>query len=351
MDIVIQVIKRYKEIRSLNRLRPTHHCNYGFIGIGNHSMENLFPVLAHFQSFPSWICCTSEKKAALITQKYDGTQGTTDITRILTDESVKGILVSASPMCHFTLASQILRADKALFIEKPPCYGLKDLKKLIDIEHQHPSSIVMVGMQKRYAPATNILLESLKRKALISYNLRYLVGAYPEGNPVYDLFIHPIDYVCFLFGKAEMIGCKKVGSDDSVSYFVMLRHGNTTGILELSTAYSWKNVTEQLVINTKDGVYELNQMEELKYIPKRKTVLGVPMEKVFGKAMSVQYLLSRNNANPTMFNNQIFTQGYYGEIKEFLDKVEANTLAPKGTSSFESMYETYTILDDLEKCE
>lgn len=38
----------------------------------------------------------------------------------------------------------------------------------------------------------------------MSYNLKYLTGSYPEGDAMLDLFVHPLDYVTFLFGKAEV---------------------------------------------------------------------------------------------------------------------------------------------------
>lgn len=341
------MIKRYKNIRSLSRLGSVYNYRYGFIGIGNHSIENLFPVLCHFQVFPTWICCASSRKVPLIEKKYKGVKCTTNIATMLTDKTIKGVFVSASPENHFSLAKNVLESGKSLFIEKPPCTCMQELEQLIEMEKANSSSVVMVALQKRYAPATNILQKRLKCQDIISYNYRYLIGSYPEGKEIYDLFIHPIDYVCFLFGKAEIINCYKTVCGNSVSYFIILKHSATIGILELSTAYSWKNMIDQLVINTNSGIFELKQMDELSYIPKQATILGVPLEKIFDTKASVQYLFQRNNSNPIMINNQIITQGYYNEIKTFLDKVENKNGTHKTKSSFESMHETYKILDYL----
>ena len=37
----------------------------------------------------------------------------------------------------------------------------------------------------------------------MSYNLKYLTETYPEDDVMLDLFVHPLDYVTFLFGKEE----------------------------------------------------------------------------------------------------------------------------------------------------
>ena len=38
----------------------------------------------------------------------------------------------------------------------------------------------------------------------MSNNLKYLTGTYSEGDVMLDFFVHPLDYVTFLFGKAEV---------------------------------------------------------------------------------------------------------------------------------------------------
>ena len=53
------------------------------------------------------------------------------------------------------------------------------------------SPVAMVGLQKRYAPAVQILQRHLRKEHLISYDLHYLTGNYPEGDAPLDLYIHP----------------------------------------------------------------------------------------------------------------------------------------------------------------
>lgn len=340
-----RLIEQYKRLRSRYNLRQAYSGAYAFIGIGNHSTNNLYPVLDYIHVPLKYICCKSKDKLPLIEQKWKGVKATMSLDEILADEEVKGVFVSVNPSSHFTIAKKILTSRKALFIEKPPCLSIAELQQLMDLERDS----TMVGMQKRYAPATKILKKQLKKETLLTYNMRYLTGGYQEGNPLLDLFIHPLDYVCYLFGKAEISNCEYVQGKNGVTLLLTLRHEAIMGILELSTAYSWQNAIETLTVNTERGIYELSQMETLMFTPKLGQVFGIPLEKVMRRSTITETLFSRNNFVPTTVNNQIYTQGYFDEIKAFVETVQKGSqFAPY--SGFLSMYNTYTLIDAINKC-
>ena len=100
MDYLNKVIGRYRNIRSMKTLEKVYNHQYALVGIGNHCMSNLLPVIQHLQIPLKYICCTSEKKAALITKKYRGVEGTNSLQQILDDEAVDGVFVAASPRAH-----------------------------------------------------------------------------------------------------------------------------------------------------------------------------------------------------------------------------------------------------------
>ena len=319
--MIQQLIDRYKHLRTERFLAQTYQYSYAFVGMGQHSLTNLYPVL-HYLCVPlKRICVTSERKARLIERKYPYVKATASIADILSDETIKGIFVSASPSAHFSIASQILKSGKSLFIEKPPCQTLAELDKLIDLQRLYGLPAAMVGLQKRYAPAVQILKSRLVKERLVSYDLHYLIGAYPEGNALLDLFIHPLDLVTYLFGTAGVLACQQVAKG---SYVLMLRHPHIVGILELSTAYTWTAAEESLKVSTSKGVYRLSQMEELTFEPKPSTILSIPIEKVHPHNKTVEYLYARNNFTPVLSNNQIYSQGYFNELQAFVNAVESS---------------------------
>ena len=337
-------INRYKRMRTERFLRQTYQYQYAFVGMGQHSLTNLYPVL-HYLGVPlKYICVTSESKARLIEQKFPDVKATTSLNEILNDEAIKGIFVSASPTSHFSIASQVLRSGKSLFIEKPPCRTLEELDTLIDLQRLHGLPVVMVGLQKRYAPAVQLLKKRLNKERLINYDLHYLTGVYPEGDALLDLFIHPLDLVCFLFGKPEILAYHQIAKD---SYILMLRHPHIVGTLELSTAYSWTDAEDSLKVSTCSGSYRLSQMEELSFTASSRTVSGIPMEKLRPHKRTVEYLYQNNSFTPILSANQVYSQGYYNELATFVEAVEHHD--SHVISTLETIMDTYWLMDNLKR--
>ncbi len=346
MKYINELIHRYKDINSKKQLRNVYHGKYAFVGIGSHSANNLYPILNYLHVKLKYICCRSAEKVTLIQNKYPEVIATTSIDDILEDDEIKGIFVSASPSSHYNIASQILKSGKSLFIEKPPCYSPEELSNLIDRVKMYGSPVSMAGLQKRYSPLTDTLVDRIKHDKGISYNLKYLTGLYPEGDPLLDLFIHPLDYVVYLFGEAKIKGIDNIkNKDGGITIMLILQHCEITGILELSTAYTWTDACESITVNTAAGTYSLKQMEELTFSPKCRAILGVPTEKFMHRHSSYVKLSARNNFSPVMANNQIYTQGYFNEIKNFVDLVECKCSGCR--SSLQSLKATYALIKDI----
>lgn len=345
--MINNIIERYKRLRSMHQLQEACTGNYAFVGIGGHSVDNLYPVLDYLGVRLKHICCKSEEKLPLIEQKRR-THATTSLSDIINDNEVAAVLVAAGPKANFGISKGVIASGKSLFVEKPPCLTLDELKELIALKARHPHTTVAVGLQKRYAPATQMLQMRLRKAGHVSYCLKYLTGLYPEGDALTDLFIHPLDLVCHLFGKATVCGFEHVGNaSNGITLMVMLRHGAATGMLELSTAYSWAAACEQMTVNTRNGIYEMSQMERLDFCPKTGSLCGVPLEKVLPRKHATISLLARNNFAPVRANNQIYTQGFYGEIKAFTDAVEGRKADI--SSSLESLMPTYELLESIRR--
>ena len=330
-------------MRTAHYLRQTYQYQYAFVGIGQHSLTNLYPAL-HYLGVPlKYICVTSERKARLIERKFPSVKATTSLDEILNDEAVKGVFVSASPSSHFSIASQVLKSGRSLFIEKPPCHSLEELDALTRLQRLHGAPVAMIGLQKRYTPAAQLLKKRLDKERLINYDLHYLTGAYPEGNALLDLYIHPLDLVCYLFGKPEIIAFQKVAED---SYLLMLQHPHIVGTLELSTAYTWTAAEESLKVCTRSGSYNLSQMEELTFSSTSSSLLGVPVEKVLPRRPSVKYLYARNTFAPILGGNQVYSLGYLGEIEAFADAVEGRKRPV--VTDLEAIQGTYQLMKEIQ---
>lgn len=165
MEYIDRLIGKYKNVRSVRRLSESFLNEYAFVGVGSHSVDNLYPVLDYLGVPLKYVCCRSKEKAALIERKYSGVTATTDLEDILSDEAVKGVIVSASPSAHFDIAAKVLMSGKALFVEKPPCRTSEELGILVGLA-ERSGVTAMAGMQKRHSPLTKVLKKALDRDHL-----------------------------------------------------------------------------------------------------------------------------------------------------------------------------------------
>ena len=347
MGYLDNIIDRYRRIRSMRELQYTYTQQYALVGLGNHCANNLLPIIQYLQLPLKYICCTSEKKVNLISLKYKGIKGTTSLQDILLDDTISGVFVAANPHSHFHIATEVIKAGKSLFIEKPPCKDERELMSLTDTIKLYGSQHIVVGLQRRFAPATQILKKRLKGEGKRHYHYSYLTGLYPEGDSLLNLFIHPLDYATFLFGEAKIKSLDVICSrDGGQTLFLILEHQDIVGILELSTDYSWQEAQEQLNISTDKGLYVLNKMEQLDFTPRRATVLGIPLEKVFPNNVTTICLYGRNNFVPTIGNNQIVSQGFFSEIKTFANMVE-NMYDTNHDLGLESVRHVYSLITEI----
>lgn len=340
INLIDRSIQLWRSQRNRKMLQSPYSALYAFVGIGSHALQNLYPVLQYLGIRLKYICCKSSDKLALIEQRF-GVTATTSLDTILNDSEVKGVFVCTSPKSHYEICNRVIASGKYLFVEKPPCQTPEQLEQLTAADKRQ---IVMVGMQKRFSPLVQTLKKRLSKIEPLSYTLFYHTGAYPEGNPITDLFIHPVDLALFLYGEAELKSVQIIDRNGTTTIQLLLSHRVAKGFIELSTAYSWTDPKEMLYVNTSAGEYQLEQMERLCHYPHPRKIVGIPTEKLGLFTDVEQTLIGRNNFSPLAENNQLYTQGFLSEIKAFANMVE---LSGENISSLSSIKATYRFLSLL----
>jgi virulence factor len=354
--MISTIIQQTRRLRTNAQLSHPYTRQYAFVGMGSHSMSNLYPVLNLLRVPLKYICVTSPRKARLISRNpfynFGGTTPSSSLSDVLSDPGISAVFVSASPAAHFRIASSVLRQGKSLFIEKPPCHTLAQLESLIALQTQ-TDTLVQVGMQKRYAPSIRRLKARLKNDSVCNYSLRYCVGRYPEGKALTELFIHPIDLSIHLFGPADIIALRQASSQTLV---LMLAHGNTVGTMELSTGYSWTTPIENLSVHTRKGLYKLTSIDTLTFVPASTPVAGLPWEKIKHPDVSVEHLCHHDSFSPTLASSLWVEHGFYHELKDFVDGVEHTSpilakpfFASKYRPTLQSLLPTYRLLEQISR--
>ncbi|MGF1532993.1 MAG: Gfo/Idh/MocA family protein [Bernardetiaceae bacterium] len=335
------IIDRYKNYRKQSFLRmPERYAHaYAFVGAGGHSLDNLYPILDFLAVPLRYIVTRRLENAQRMASRYVGATGTTKLEEVLADPKIKGVFVCVHPKKHFAIAKTVLEAGKGLFIEKPPCFSVDELDQLQALS-QEKSLPCVVGLQKRYAVIYAKLRPYLKNT--IHYRFDYLTGAYPEGNPWWDLFIHPLDLVHDLFGTATLTSLEQAGS----SFFVHVRHANgVLGSLTFSTGYSWQSPVEKLEVCTKLGCFEAKNLHTLTFVPAPKQVLGIPVEKLLSSPRKTEQHYHNSGFVPLRQFNPLYTHGYAGELETFLDLVEGR--GGENRSSPAQIRDTFLMLERI----
>jgi len=337
------IIERYKKIRKKGLLEKKYNEKYAFVGVGNHSVNNLYPVLNFLKIQLKYIVVKSDETAKLVKNSFQNTLATTNLNDVLIDSEIKGVFVSASPTAHFNIAKQVISSNKNLFIEKPPCTTLSELHELISLK-QKTNAIVLVGLQRRYSPVYNILLSKVKKASY--YTLKYKTGAYPEGDELLDLFIHPLDALFYLFGDGKIENIKVVKGNGVITYLAQVNHVNgVNGAIEFSTDYSWNEAQDVLTVSTPKGEYITENTSKLSFVTKPKVLMNVPLEKLRGFNSQTTVLYHQNSFLPVKEHNQLFSAGYYNELESFVKICENK--GGTNHSDLQELIPTFKALEQL----
>ena len=337
-------IQMYKSIQRKKYFKNTENytSGYAFVGAGSHSIHNLYPCLHHLGVQLKCICTKNKSSAQSMANLFTGCTATDKLEDILHDESIKGVFVCIQSDKQVNIVKQLLENNKHVFVEKPIGYSLAELKEVIAVENGH---ICQVGLQRRFSVVCQVLQKINKHP--LSYNYRFLVGGYPEGNELYDLFIHPVDLVLQLFGKATVENISTAGDGRKKTFFITLNHGGVKGVLELSTNHTWQQLVDEISITSFSKIITARYPNHVSAIIKSPSPLNIPFEKISKQPLKQEIYLDSSNFSPLAELNSLNLQGFYPELKHFADAVE-NTKQDQFCRA-ESLLPAYEILEQLQK--
>lgn len=337
-----QLIERYKTLRKKKWLdkHSQYKYQYAFIGVGQHSISNLYPVI-HYLGVPLKRICTRRlEHAQKMAVQFAQCTGTNNINDILEDDSIRGVFVSTTPQQHVEIVTQLLKAGKQVFVEKPPCFSLSNLEALIQLQG---TNNCQTGLQKRFSTINALLRPHLPKAKTYSY--RYLTGPYPEGDALFELFIHPVDNIIQLFGPIRTSSIHYAGKDNGTFFIHLIHENNVQGVLQASTDNSWQYAIDELEINTATHILNASYPFKLTGTQKPLRFFNLPLEKILKTPVQQKVYLDNNAFALTAANNTLSQQGFLGEIEHFVKMTEEGRLDEKHT--LKSLLSTYELLEKM----
>lgn len=213
---------------------------YGCIGAGQFARQVLLPALQRVPEMqPVLLCSAGGTSATQAGSKFGFVAATTDPAELCRDERIQAIFILTRHDQHGRQVVEALRSGKHVFTEKPLCLTAEELAEIEAAREDAPGSLLMVGFNRRFAPATITVKEFFRDVAApLTISVRFNAGAVPAdhwtqneeigGGRLIGEACHAIDLATFLAGSlpirvyAESVGHSPV--DDQC--FITLRHAN-----------------------------------------------------------------------------------------------------------------------------
>jgi virulence factor len=317
---------------------------YAIVGFGVHSMTSLYPILRHYNIRLKYICTQSADWKEQLSPLFPGCSFTHDLDDIITDDTIAGVFVCTSPEAHYGILSRLLRSGKPVFIEKPPCQTRAELRELQQIK---PAAICKIGLQRRHWPGNRPIQKKCRNAE--NYLYRFQTGPLAQGDPCTELFIHPLDYARHLFGDPQLKSFSKHQDDKGITLQLHLTHpGGCSGLLHLSTHYSWNPPLESLTVNTDKESLCIQYPNSVsgQVMPFR--VLNVPTERLMNRPLTtIEYWSGIPTLTPALETNALYTQGFLSEIEDFVTSVETPMKNPAGVNDLNSLTSIYELFESL----
>jgi predicted dehydrogenase/threonine dehydrogenase-like Zn-dependent dehydrogenase len=236
-------IRRRIDLRS--NAVPANSLGVSLIGAGNFARGVMLPTLSKIGDI-EWrgICTAKGMNAEHTGQRHGFTFATTDHSEIWSDLQTAAVFIATRHDLHADLVIAALRAGKHVFVEKPLCIRFEELERIgacID-ELGDCCPILMVGFNRRFAPATMRLREFFQSTNPLSVAYRFAPGPIPidhwtqdpeiGGGRIVGEACHAIDTCIALTGSppvkvyAESVTTKGRTESGDDRVFITLRHEN-----------------------------------------------------------------------------------------------------------------------------
>lgn len=159
----------------------------GCIGAGGFARGTIFPHLRAIGGVALEAVASASGAAAISAQKTFGFARTRTASALIADPDVDAVFILSRHDSHARYVVEALKLRKPVFVEKPLALTPDELRAILDAYHaecaQHRSSFVMVGFNRRFAPATERMVRFFAGRAEpMVIHIRVNAGYIPRGH-------------------------------------------------------------------------------------------------------------------------------------------------------------------------
>ncbi len=220
--------------------------NIAVIGAGNFTQSTLLPALKEAEAPIEYIVSSGGLSSTQLAKKYDIKKSATDYKTVLSDDLVKGVLITTRHNLHASMVIDALHAGKEVFVEKPLALTQSELEEIIAAKEASGKS-VMVGFNRRFSSHTQKMKELMgTQPAPMNIIATMNAGHLPPDSWLQDPEIgggriigeacHYIDLITCLTGsQVKSVFMQAMGSDprentDNASILLKYENGSLGAI-------------------------------------------------------------------------------------------------------------------------
>ena len=156
-----------------------------------------------------YICDQDPSKLSSLEKAYPQSKMVKDLSPILLDSEVRGVVVASSAFSHYSLSKEILLADKDVLVEKPMALSSKDAEEMLEIAEKR-GRILMVGHLLIYHSVVDRLKEMVVSgelgKIYYIYTQRVNLGVIRQDeNALLSFAPHDLSVILYLLEEQPVI--------------------------------------------------------------------------------------------------------------------------------------------------
>lgn len=202
------------KVQLANKKFPKEEANIGMIGAGNFAQGTLLPKMKSLANFIG-IVTARGNMAKYVADKYHFNYCAESATELFNDKNINTIFITTRHNSHAEYVINAIKHSKHVFVEKPLALNESELEQ-VKLEYQMAleqgtAKNVMVGFNRRFAPAVKEIKKIFKSEQSKSIIIRVNAGLVPLDHWVNDSEIgggrivgegcHFIDLAMFLAGS------------------------------------------------------------------------------------------------------------------------------------------------------
>ena len=151
----------------------------GVIGAGNYASSMVLPELRKDPRVDlAHVVTNSGLSAASVAKRFEIPDHGTDVDALLSDQSIRAVIIATRHSSHAQLAAKALKAGKAVFVEKPLAISHAELDH---VRHElKEDSRLMVGFNRRYSPSISRVSKLMNGLGPLQMMYRVQAGALPD---------------------------------------------------------------------------------------------------------------------------------------------------------------------------